>query len=364
MRPCVVLVPGFFGFRSFGTGEARIDYFARVERALRRTLDADFLHHDPSPYATGPLAKRVETLFRALVPLAAGGACVHLIGHSTGGVDAQLVLNPRFEWPGGPTSSERASVAAAVASVDAVSAPFFGTPIARRTTVLGPTAMVLLHLLSITTSAHDLRFAGGTLMLLSALLSRFGVGASANELFIQRFLSGVDATTAAEIRRFAGTVAADVGLLEDLVPERMADLQARIAGADPVPVRSWVTVAPTPRPAFRLETLEAVGRRGLYALAHSLTEPRTGEARPAPSGDWIGPATAGDLAGASDGIVPIGSQTPNGRAEGLVLGDHLDVVGHFEGEGGGGTFFKSGAGFDEACFEAFWDWVGRAIGKT
>jgi hypothetical protein len=61
----------------------------------------------------------------------------------------------------------------------------------------------------------------------------------------------------------------------------------------------------------------------------------------------------------NDGIVPAWSQTLDGQAAGLVLGDHLDVIGH--SAAAGATFLRSGSNFDEPRFRALWAQVGRAV---
>jgi triacylglycerol lipase len=60
--------------------------------------------------------------------------------------------------------------------------------------------------------------------------------------------------------------------------------------------------------------------------------------------------------------VPAWSQTLDGRAAGIVLGDHLDVIGH--SEAAGATFLRSGSHFDEARFRELWDQIGRALGTV
>ena len=57
--------------------------------------------------------------------------------------------------------------------------------------------------------------------------------------------------------------------------------------------------------------------------------------------------------------MPAWSQTLDGRAEGIVLGDHLDVIGHYEAAGA--TFLKSGSKFDDNRFRSLWERVGRAL---
>ena len=48
-----------------------------------------------------------------------------------------------------------------------------------------------------------------------------------------------------------------------------------------------------------------------------------------------------------------------GHADGLVLGDHLDVIGHFESAGA--TFLRSGSKFDEGRFRSLWSAVASGL---
>lgn len=64
----------------------------------------------------------------------------------------------------------------------------------------------------------------------------------------------------------------------------------------------------------------------------------------------------------NDGVVPCQSQA-YGKVLDIVLGDHLDVVGHFPGSGGDrhADWLPSGAGFDEERFRRVWSLVAREI---
>jgi len=57
--------------------------------------------------------------------------------------------------------------------------------------------------------------------------------------------------------------------------------------------------------------------------------------------------------------VPAWSQTLHGEAAGIVLGDHLDVIGHYESMDA--TFLRSGSHFDDARFRALWSEVAKSF---
>jgi pimeloyl-ACP methyl ester carboxylesterase len=96
-RECTIyLIPGFFGFTNLG----RLRYFTHVDRFLRQRCAERGVHARVTVVPTHPTAslpKRaalvVETLARTL---RGRDEVVHLVGHSTGGIDARLVATP--EW--------------------------------------------------------------------------------------------------------------------------------------------------------------------------------------------------------------------------------------------------------------------------
>src|SRR5256885_11200046 len=98
MADLVLFVPGFFGFGSFGHPDRPwIESFARVEAAMPRAhmRPLRFAVHEPPP--AGSLAERVRSLYsRASELMQAGAARLHLVGHSTGGLDARLLAHPRY----------------------------------------------------------------------------------------------------------------------------------------------------------------------------------------------------------------------------------------------------------------------------
>ena len=95
----IYLVPGFLGFAHLG----RITYFGHVRRVLTERLTA--LGLEPcihivrtSPTASLPdRAARVAEVMHATAPR--GGAPLHLIGHSSGGLDVRLLTAPGVGLP-------------------------------------------------------------------------------------------------------------------------------------------------------------------------------------------------------------------------------------------------------------------------
>src|SRR5256712_11843968 len=157
MADLVLFVPGFFGFGSFGHPDRPlIEYFARVEDAMLRAhmRPLRFAVHEPPP--AGSVAERVRSLYsRALELMQAGAARLHLVGHSTGGLDARLLAHPRYT-----ALPERAELIGRIASVITVSAPFHGTPLARSLGDVAWGAAPALWVASILATRGRLRLTG------------------------------------------------------------------------------------------------------------------------------------------------------------------------------------------------------------
>jgi triacylglycerol lipase len=354
MSEVVLFVPGFFGFGSFGHPDRPlIEYFAHVEDAVLRALPRPlrFAVHEPPP--AGSLAERARSLhLKAIELLQAGATRLHLVGHSTGGLDARLLANPKCG-----AIPERGELLQRIGSVTTVSAPFHGTPLARRAGRGAWLAAPALWFGSILASRGRLRLAGQLGNLFTFLKRLTLQQPTPTEALIAQ-LADVDAGTAHEIRRFLEDVARDHRLVDDLTPEAMGELNRTLQGGDLVRLRSFVSAAP-PAGISPLAFGTAPIHRLLYDAAWALTAsaPRNGECVPA--GPWIGSARISLGQTSNDGIVPVWSQTLEGESEGIVLGDHLDVIGHFESAGA--TFLRSGSKFDEERFRALWARVAAGL---
>lgn len=125
----VVLLPGFLGFDTLGD----FSYFQeRVGQTIVDSLAAENLHVDLYPLKTvpaGTLAERQTRLVEQLQEILRDhpNTRLHLVGHSTGGLDAELLI--RAKRP--PQHDNTASVRSAVASVVTLAAPLAGTALAR-----------------------------------------------------------------------------------------------------------------------------------------------------------------------------------------------------------------------------------------
>ncbi len=355
MPELVVFVPGFFGFGEFGHPDRPlIEYFARVEEALLRSRARPlrFAVHQPPPAAS--VAERVRSLHVKLTELVTAGATrLHLVGHSTGALDARLVAHPGYK-----ALPERADLIQRVATVITISAPFYGTPLASRVSRGLWVAAPALWFASILASRGRLRLAGQAAAILNlarrAVLQKHPT--PTDQVIAQ--LADVDDDTAHQIRRFLGDVAADHRLVDDLAPSAMAELNRALDGPDLRKPISFVSV--THRPHLSLRAFfPAPLQRLFFDVSSRLAAGAPPDGARVPEGPWVGGHGMRLDPKANDGIVPVWSQTLDGRATGIVLGDHLDVIGHYESAGA--TFLRSGSRFDDARFRALWEQVGRCI---
>src|SRR4051812_15793235 len=123
----VFLVPGFFGFANLGD----FAYFGHVREFLTvymQKLGVPGSVTVVTTYPTASLRKRAARLAEALAQvLAVEDGDAHLIGHSSGGLDARLLVAPHAVLP---TEIEVEGVASRVRSVVSLSSPHRGSPLA------------------------------------------------------------------------------------------------------------------------------------------------------------------------------------------------------------------------------------------
>lgn len=366
MADAVILIPGFFGFGKFGSAPGRtIEYFSGVRERIERTAGAlrgRVLVHEPPP--TGSIDERVASLHEAMGlvlngrPLPNNPAVqadrIHLIGHSAGGVDARLFANVGFSWAGAPHGAERAARIAAVGQVVTVSAPHRGTPIATNALLDRDALLFGVYLLSIV-GMGSFKKPASVALALGALLGRAPTNDTAHAVL--ELVAGLDADGAKAVGAFFQKLVEDRQLMDDLAVVSLTKRTAGLRATEHPRIACYVSVAPPPR--FGLDEPAA---RLLYRILYSATA-EGAEATPLPGGPVIGPGTEPGMAAPhpSDGVVPVVSQTLDGRAAGIVLADHLDVIGHYAG-GPGVPIFRSGSDFDDTRFGALWTDVAQRLG--
>jgi triacylglycerol lipase len=334
----VYLIPGMFGFANL----AGYDYFGHVRSAIeRRYADAGVpvSVQVVAPPPTASLRHRARLLARA-VHRSAGPGPIHLVGHSTGGIDVRLVLsstrNLRVE-------AEDLRWTERVASAVSLNAPHYGTPLATYfTSVAGARVLYALSLLTVV----SLSLSEPSLAIFSRVLAGLG---SMDQIFggdlrlISRatdvLLRFVDHDGRSAIQTYLNKIRLDQGALIQTTPEAMDLFNAATEDRSAVRYGSIVTGAATPGTAEltrRIRSPYNAFSAALYSTIHRFTaqqHQRYGYATLSSDvRDRLSRALGSDVnERTSDGVVPTLSMVWD-RLLWCGAADHLDVLGHFHDE--------------------------------
>ena len=360
----IYLIPGFFGFTNLG----RLRYFSHVDRFLRARLAERGVAarvHVVRTHPTASLPRRAALVLETLARTQRGrGEAVHLVGHSTGGVDARLAISPGASLP---TKLDAERWAGRVRSVVGVSAPQHGTPLAAYlTTRRGQRRLALLSL----ATSYVLRFGHLPITALLALAAVFARedGREGNLLddLLQQLLADFSLGRRRAVGRLLRQVFEDQALLLQLTPEAMDLFAATVSERPGVRYGSVVTRSRPPGIGTTIAAGFDAGAQAIhvvYGAIYRLAAQTREAAAPKLSAAQrrVLVAAYGKLpsARANDGIVPTRSQL-HGKLIAAVRGDHLDVIGHFNDPATDPPHYDwltTGSGFDRARFEAVWDGV-------
>ena len=358
----ILLVPGFFGFGSFG----ELTYFQGIKSLLERSFEQASLSVRVVEVSTLPTASirvRAARVQEALAMIAAeGDGPIHIVGHSTGGLDARLAIAPTASLP----VRSKFEAHDRVRTLVTVCCSHFGSPMA---TFFSSAAGRGLLRLGSRYLIWALRSAGLPLALILRLGYRllylwrpFRKGPSTFDELYAKLLHNLSPERRAELIAFLEAVSSDEALVFQLTPPGCDLLNA--CTAEPG-LRYGSVVARAPKPTWRglLKTIGDPYAQLVYPM-YSFFYRLAGrhEAR------WIPEAVGsqrerlrhffGEMPSAADndGIVPTNSQIW-GELVHATCADHLDVVGHFgpaEEGGEGGDWLPSHSGFDAARFERLW----------
>ena len=363
----VYLIPGLFGFGKL----AGYDYFEHVERALTARFAAAGAALRITVVSTPPTASIAYRASMLAQEIARSGpepdAPVHLIGHSTGGLDARILMTPNVRLP---VARDALAWTSQVRSVVSVNAPHYGTPLAGYfTTVAGTRMLYLLSLLTVAT----LSIGKLPLSLFSALVGsinnldeRLGVQIRLIDELTAQVLRFVGDEARGQIQDYLRHVKLDQGGIMQLMPEVMELFNATVVDHPNVRYGCVATAAPAPGPRRLMAAVKSpIGAIHLavyttvYGFA-SRAAARYPYAVPDAEQEKVLAAALPDGVRSQhvDGIVPTLSML---WGELLWCGsaDHLDIVGHF------GDFEKrprthvdwlrSGANFGTRDFAAMTD---------
>lgn len=362
----IYLIPGFFGFINFG----RLIYFGHVRDALERWFDGRGIRceiHRIRVSPTASLRTRAAQILEGVAQSSTTGP-IHLIGHSTGGLDARLLCTPGVDLKADGLSVE--DLARRVRTVVTVSAPHYGTPLA--TFFTGMFGQKLLRLFSLATVAvlRQGRLPLSLVARLGSTMARLGLPGSQTEALLDHLeaelLGRIDADEREPIAQFMSDIGSDQGLLPQLTPDGIDLFNA--TAEDRAGVRYGCVISCGRRP--RLMQHLAVGprptRQGSFLLYRWLHR-QTGNAatarlpQPTPAQRDALLRLLGSLPRPddNDGVVPSNSQLW-GEVIYAAQGDHLDLIGHFRDPHQNPPHFDwldTGSGFGRDKFDALWNAV-------
>lgn len=364
----VVLVPGFFGFGRLGD----ISYFAGVRALLEVRLAAAGLRANIIEVVTAPTAsirRRAASVVEAIALAAEEPGDIHVVGHSTGGLDARLAVAQTAALP----TSARIADYGRIRSLVSVSCPHYGTNVS--TYFTRPLGRALLRVGSryLALMLVGRRFPLKPLLRLGYWVVRvrdpWRRQRGTFEQLYERLLNDLSNERRLELAQFLQQISREQALLFQLTPAG-CDLLNACTLDPPIAYASVVSCAAPPR--FRklaraMLNLYTQLMYPVYWVLHRLAREKDDTLRLQLSEAQLAALDAGLGHRAdgrdSDGVVPVLSQVW-GRVLLVARADHLDVVGQYGAQGEetwGGDWLPSESGFDAAAFDALWSEVAAFI---
>ncbi len=359
----IVLIPGMFGFSRL----AGYDYFVHIATALENRMRAAGKHCElvvVSAPPTGSIRRRSQVVIDTIEEhCTKDEGPIHVIGHSTGGLDARLLTSPSVTLDV-PSWIER------VHTVVTLNTPHQGTPVAYFFSTLSGTR--LLYALSLFTFA-TLRFGGPSLTVFSswiAFLGRLddavGVNIKLLDRSVQLVLRFIEKEGQIEVGDWLDGIRHDQGGVIQLTPESMDMFNASVEDSPEVRYGSVASWGPSPGPVPFLSSvrspmaaLSATLYSTLYVIASRASKTYPYSPPEATAREMIEHALDRELTdGVNDGLVPTASMVW-GDLLWAGAADHLDILGHFHGEPGSThtDWLTSGAGFGAEEFAQVMDAV-------
>ena len=366
----VVLVPGFFGFGKLGELRYFLGVAASLQRAFTRAGFSVEVHEVPT-LPTASIRHRAARVREVLARVTAQHAGpVHIVGHSTGGLDARVAIAPTASLP----TTAKIDDYHRVRTIVTVSTPHHGTPLAAffggsmGKPVLRLSAMTALEVLR-----HG-RAPVGLALKVGHWLTRaddaLGLDRTVVDQLYSQLFADFDDERRAAVIEFFHAVSTDQSLVFQLTPAGCDLLNACTADPDGVHYGSVLTRARPPRAWNVLvhgHDVVAQSLHALYTLLHVVTAGSLHADLPEPTPEqhaallaaYGEPLRRGD----SDGIVPTLSQLW-GPVIHATQGDHLDVIGNYGHETDNRVYpdwLPSESGFDTISFERAWSSVAEFI---
>lgn len=391
MRHRLYLTPGMFGFGRL----ASYDYFAHVAGALTErfgrageTLETHVV--DVAP--TASIRRRAARLAELVASTTDGreAAPVHLLGHSTGGLDARLVASPSARLP---IDEHRLAWLPRLCSVTTISTPHYGTPLASFfATVSGQRMLYAVSALTFTAlslGAPPLAAASALVVALGRInRAVLGVEIALVDRITDTLLKALEPASSREVRDYLDAITKDQGAMIQLTPEAMDLFQAGIEDRPGVVYQCACGMAPAPTAGKLARAMLSPWRAissAIFTALYGLTS-RTDEHYPCSPSDAETQRALERAFGvpvslrANDGVVPTTSQVW-GTIVWAGVADHLDVLGHYPSSAERTAslwsrvarrretqrsalhvdWLTSGAGFDDTAFAELMDAVANGM---
>lgn len=328
----------------FGFGKlASYDYFAHVEKALKtrfRHAGEELVTHVADVAPTASIRRRAAHLAE-LVTRTAGStagvddplkAPIHLLGHSTGGLDARLVASPSARL-----SSEQGELAwlPRLRSVTMMNTPHYGTPLAGFfATVSGQRmlyALSAITVIGLTLGAPPLAAASALVMAIGSTGRKerdFGGELRVLDRITDALLGVLEPATDCEVRTYLEAIRRDQGAVVQLTPEAMDLFLAGVEDREGVLYQSTCAMTPAPSAGRFVRALGhpwSVLSTTLFTTMHGITS-RYDACYPCAAAD-VDEGTEAALVRAlgrapgtrsNDGVVPLRSQISGDLGVGRV----------------------------------------------
>ena len=359
-----------FGFARL----AAYDYFAHVERALAQRFEAaghTIQTHVVDVMPTASVPRRAAKLADLIATTATGTGPVHLLGHSTGGLDARLVASPSSRLatldPAMPWLSR-------LRSVTTMNTPHYGTPLARFfATAYGQrvlSALSAFTFIGLSLGERPLAVAGMLIRLLGRGDRALGIELRVLDRSVDSLVDLVDIAGRPEVRTYVNGITDDQGSMLQLTPEAMELMTAGFDDRPGVTYQSTASMSPTPSPASWIRMIGhpwQVMSLALFAAIHTITagvDDRYPCGRATSSSDAVLAAAFRKSVDvhANDGVVPLHSQLW-GTVVWAGLADHLDVLGHYHDHADSShhDWMTSGSSFGRTQFDVLMDAIARGM---
>ncbi len=378
MRHHVFLSPGMFGFGRLGS----YNYFAHVERELVGRFSAaghELITHVIEDLPTASIRHRATRLAEVVSRTETAKDAIHLVGHSTGGLDGRLAVSPATR----SIPSESLGWLPRLRSVTTMNTPHYGTPLASAfTTAQGQRILAALSMFTVAglaLGAHPLRVASVIL----GVLKRGDRAIPFKRLMIDHAVDSlvdlVDQAHDADLRSFLSAIEDDQGSMLQLSPESMDLVVAGFGDRPGVRYQSTVSMAPSPSPRRWLDTIGHPWRAlslsiffGLHRITTAAQERYPCAALPgsvpsAMEDQLVRAFGRSPTTEDNDGVVPLRSQLW-GTLIWAGLADHLDVLGHYRddrsdvpAERAHRDWLTSGSAFTHAQFTALIDAIATGM---